>query len=292
MIRLHAFNFSRRRPVIQPDLTRRVRCVLAAILVLGLARAAAAQQVPVDKVAWNQKLDGPVAADATFTDDHGRTVRFGDLLSNKPAVVMLGFYQCPMLCDLVLQNLSQTLKRVDLTPGKDFDVIVLSIDPTETTALAAAKKKNMIAAYGRPETAKGWRFLTGRQDQIDTLAASVGFGYAPLPGGQFSHPAGLIVLTPTGHNARYLMGMRTPPRDMRLALVEASQGKIGTFSDAILLRCYHYDPATGKYGFAIQTTLRVAGCGMVLVMAGGILFMARKYRQKPLTAPRPAGGAV
>ncbi len=253
--------------------------VIFAVLLASTATAFA-QRSLLNDVSFEQKLSAAIAADATFKDETGQTVRIGDLLQDRPTVLMVGFYECPMLCDPLLQNLASSLKKLELSAGKDFNVITLSISPSETPELAAAKKAELVKAYGRPETAAGWHCLTGTTAMIDQFTGSVGFHYAPLPGGQFSHPAGLIILTPGGHVNRYLLGMTFQARDMRLAIVESSQGKIGTLSDAVLLRCYHYDPATGKYGFAIQAALQTAGCATALLLFGTIGFLGYRYRQK------------
>ena len=257
------------------------RALFGSLLSVLAAAPAFAQRSPVDDVAFEQKLNAPVAADARFIDETGASVRFGDLLNGKPTVMMVGFYECPMLCDPILQNLAASLKRVDLTPGKDFNINTLSINPTEGADMAAGKKAELLKAYGRPETAAGWHVLTGQTDQIDKFTASIGYHFAPLPGNQYSHPAGLIMLTPDGHIDRYLIGMTFQPNDLRLGLVESSKGTIGTINDNILLRCYHYDPSTGKYGFAIQKALEVGGCSTAAILFLSIGWMSYRYRQRP-----------
>jgi len=251
------------------------------LLFLFLCASAVAQISPLDNVSFEQKLGQPAAIDATFADHTGKTVTLGQLVHDRPVILMMGFYNCPMLCDPILKNLASSLKRVELSAGKDFDVIAVSINPDEKPALAAGKRDSLIKAYGRPGTDDGWQCLTGDLTNIEKLATSVGYHYAPLPGGQFSHPAGLILLTPDGKIDRYLIGMTFQGRDLRLALVETSAGKIGTFSDAVLLRCYHYDPATGRYGFAIQSALRGGGILTATLLFSSVVWMSYRYRQRP-----------
>jgi len=255
--------------------------VAALIACLLLAGGAIAQETNLDGVAFEQKPDALIDTAATFKDETGRSVKLADLLQDRPTVLMIGFYQCPMLCDPLLQNMATSLKRVPMTAGKEFNVITLSIDPAETPALSASKKAELFKAYGHPDSADGWHCLTGDKDNIDRLTASVGYRYATLPGQQFSHPAGLILLTPSGHVSRYLLGMTFQSWDLRMAILEAAQGKISGVTNAVLLRCYHYDPATGRYGFAIQSALRITGCLTATALFASIAYLSYRYRQKP-----------
>jgi protein SCO1/2 len=233
---------------------------------------------PPNGVKFEQHLDAQVPLDATFRDAQGETVRLRDCLDGKPAVLALVYYECPMLCTLVLNGLVRSLKACPLEVGKDFRVIAISIDPGETPALAREKKSSYAKLYGGGSEA-GWRFLTGEEDQIRRVADAVGYCYRYVAErDEYAHPAGLVILTPGGRAARYLYGVEYPSRDLRLALVEASKGEIGTAVDELLLVCFHYDPATGRYGFAIITALRVGGALTVLVLAWLIWRLARRRR--------------
>jgi protein SCO1/2 len=254
--------------------------LVAAVLLLG-AVPTFGQRSNLDQVAFEQKPNALVDGHAVFKDETGKDVHVTDLLNDRPTILMIGFYECPMLCDPLLQNLATSLKHLPLMAGKDFNVVTISIDPHETPTLAAAKKAELLKAYNRPGTEAGWHCLTGDEKAINAFTASVGYRYAVIAGGQFSHPAGLVILTPDGHISKYLMGMTFQAWTLRLALVDSSQGKIGTVSDAVLLRCYHYDPATGKYGLAIQSALRVGGCLTAAVLFGAIGWFSYRYRQKP-----------
>ena len=259
-------------------------------LLLALGAPAAAQiltgpQPP--EVSWTQRLGSEVPLAARFVDHDGRTLTLGECLGQRPVVLALVYYECPMLCGLVLEGLVQSLRAVDFTTGQDFDVLVVSIDTGETPALAAAKRASVLAAYGLAPgdpAAGAWRFLVGAEDEIRALAGAVGFGYSYVPErDEWAHGAGITVLTPAGKVARILFGVEFAPRDLRLALVEASQGAIGTPLDQILLRCFHYDPARGKYGFAILALVRFLG---TLTLALLVFFVARWLR-----AERRAPGA-
>lgn len=233
---------------------------------------------PPKGVKFEQHLDAQVPVDLTFRDSSGKEVTLRDCLDGQPAVLALVYYQCPMLCTLVLNGLVRSLKACPLEAGRDFRVIALSIDPTETPELALKKKMSYVDSYGKGD-GSGWRFLTGEESAIRKVADAVGYRYRYVPeSGQYAHPAGLVVLTPGGRAARYLYGVEYPSRDLRLALVEAGNGKIGTAVDELLLVCFHYDPATGKYGFAIVTALRVGGGLTVLGIAWLIWRLARRPR--------------
>jgi protein SCO1/2 len=193
-----------------------------------------------------------------------------------------------MLCDLVLQGVETSLKPLSLAPGRDFDVVVASIDVKETPELAAAKKQEILARYGRPGTAAGWHFLTGPQPSIDRLANAVGFRYVYDPQrNQFAHAAGIVILTPGGRISRYLFGVEYAPRDVRLALIESAGGKIGGLVDQVLLYCFHYDPAIGRYSAA---TLRIVRLAAVATVAGLVLLIVL-LRRRENAQPGPVGAA-
>ena len=236
------------------------------------------------EIGFDQNLDQQVPLDIPLVDEQGRTVKFGDYFGDKPVVLSLVYYDCPMLCTQVLNGLVSALGVLSLDVGKDFEVVTVSFDPREKPPLAAAKKASLLERYHRPGAAAGWHFLTGDQASITRLTKAVGFRYVWDDGlKQFAHPTGIMVLTPQGKVARYLFGIEYGPRDLRLALVDAASGKIGTAVDQVLLFCYHYDPETGKYGFAIMRTLRIAGVATVLAIGAFIVVMVRREKRVPLS---------
>ncbi len=241
-------------------------------------------------VGFDQKLDSQVPLDLVFRDEHNNGITLRQLMNGKPVILTLVYYQCPMLCTEVLNGTLNALKQVPLDMGKDFEVITLSIDPTERPILADAKHIMYAGIYGRPGAVGGWHFLTGAEPQIKQLAGSVGFRYAYDPiSKQFAHASGIVVLTPEGRVSRYLFGIHYAPRDIRLALIEASSEKIGSpVEDAVLLYCYHYDPATGKYGMVIANILRAGAAITVLVLGLAIFLMFRgEKRRKTVLAGTP-----
>jgi protein SCO1/2 len=243
------------------------------------------------EVGIDQKLNSAVPLDLTFRDEAGQPVKLSQYFGRKPVILSLVYYNCPMLCTQVLNGLDRGLKSVPLDLGKDFDAITVSIDPSETTKLAAAKRDLYTGIYGRPGAAEGWHFLTGDDAQIKQLAAAVGFHYAyDADSKQFAHASGIMVLTPSGRISRYFYGIQYPSRDLRLGLVEASEGKIGSPVDQILLFCYHYDPVTGKYGIVISRAIKAAGLFTVLGIGLMILMLARRehYRLPEEDAWRPS----
>jgi protein SCO1/2 len=231
-------------------------------------------------VGIEQKLNAQVPLDIAFRDEHGASVTIGELLQGKPAILTLVYYRCPMLCTEVLNGMLNSLKEVPLEIGKDFSVITVSIDPTEKPVLAEAKQIMYAGLYGRPGAVRGWHFLTGDEAQIRRLAAAVGFRYAyDDVSKQFAHASGIMVLTPEGKLSRYFYGISYRPRDVRLGLVEASEGKVGSLTDTILLYCYHYDPQTGKYGVVITNIVRIAGGLTVVAIALMILIFLRREKR-------------
>jgi protein SCO1 len=230
-------------------------------------------------VAFDQKLNASIPLDLKFRDERGQTVALREFFGKKPVILTLVYYQCPMLCTQVLNSLAHSLKEIPLELGKDFEVVTVSIDPSEKPVLAEAKRQLYVGMYAHPGVESGWHFLTGDEAQIKALAAAVGFHYAyDSTSGQFAHPSGIIVLTPDGRLARYFYGIQYPPRDLRFGLEEASAGKIGSPVDQILLYCYHYDPATGKYGLIISRVMQIAG--LVTVLAMGLLLAILFRRER------------
>jgi protein SCO1 len=227
----------------------------------------------LENVGIEQHLDAQVPPDLTFLDDTGKTVKLGDYFGRKPLILNLVYYNCTMLCGEALAGLSSAMRLVKFDVGNEFDVITVSFDPRETTEMAAAKKKDYVARYGRANAAAGWHFLTGQPESINALTKVVGFQYQyDAKSNQYAHATAIMVLTPQGRISRYFYGVDFPPKDLRMGLVEASQGKIGNAVDAVLLYCYHYDPETGKYGAMVANILRLAAAVTILIM-GIFLFI-------------------
>lgn len=232
------------------------------------------------KVGIDQRLNEPVPLDAVFKDEQGREVRLGEFFKGKPVILSLVYYQCPMLCNQVLNGMLGSLRQVSFSAGEQFEVVTVSFDPNETPALAAKKKETYIKAYNRPSGEAGWHFLTGDAENIKRLTEAVGFRYLwDEQTKQFAHASGIMIATPEGKLARYFYGIDYPPRDLRLGLVEASENKIGTPVDALMLYCYHYDPSTGKYGAVVMNVIRVAGVLTLILMAGLILVLRKISRR-------------
>jgi protein SCO1/2 len=211
-------------------------------------------------VGFDQKLNEQVPLDLVFKDETGQTVRLGDCWGDKPVILVLAYFRCPMLCDQVLNGLVRAMLDLPFDVGKEFNVITVSFDPRETPEMAAAKKQTLLERYGRPGAAAGWHFLTGDQSAIQRLTDAVGFRYTyDAKNEQFAHASGIVVLTPTGKISRYFHDIRFEPRDVRLGLVEASANRIGSASDQVLLYCFHYDPAEGKYGLVVMNLVRLGG---------------------------------
>ncbi len=233
------------------------------------------------KVGIAQNLNQQLPLSLTFTDDQGKQVQLASYFGKRPAILALVYYQCPMLCSEELNGLTGALQMVHFVPGKDFDVIVASIDPSEGTDLAAAKKRSYLRRYGHPETAAGWHFLTGTQANIDALTKAVGFGYIKIPGPdgkltQFAHASSIQIVTPEGKLAQYYMGVEYSPKDLRLGLVEASSNRIGSPVDNILTYCYHYDPGTNKHSLIVARVVQLGGLVTMVTLGGFMLVMFRR----------------
>jgi protein SCO1 len=234
-----------------------------------------------EQVGIRPVLGTQVPLDATFVDADGDTVRLGDVLADRPLILHLVYYECPMLCKLSSDGVMRGVEMITLAPGKDFSVVTLSFDPREGPELSARAREMAIDRVGREAVDGGWQFLTGDEAQIKRVCESVGFHYAwDDKTMQYAHAAGVFVLTPQGKLSRFLSGVEFSPRDLRLSLVEASEGRIGTAADQVLLMCYMYDPTTGKYGLAIITAIRVAGVATVVAMAASILIMLHRERRR------------
>jgi protein SCO1 len=241
-------------------------------------------------VGIEQHLDEQIPPGLVFRDEAGNPVRLGDYFGEKPMILNLVYYQCPMLCGEVLSGLESALRVLKFDVGKEFDVLTVSFDPKETPEMAAEKKAQYLKRYGRPSAEQGWHFLTGPQASIDALTKAAGFQYQYDPKtGQFAHATAIMVLTPQGKIAQYYYGVEFAPKDLRLGLIQASQNKIGTVVDQMLLYCYHYDPNTGKYGAIISRILKLAAGATVLVLG---TFLVVMFRMGPATAaPRMLSGA-
>ncbi len=244
----------------------------------------------LENVGIEQHLDAQVPADLTFRDDTGKAVKLGDYYGHKPLILNLVYYNCTMLCGEALAGLASAMRLVKFDVGNEFDVVTVSFDPRETPEMAAAKKKDYVGRYGRANAAAGWHFLTGQADSINALTKAVGFHYQFDPkSNQYAHATAILVLTPQGRISRYFYGVDFPPKDLRMGLVEASQGKIGNAVDAVLLYCYHYDPETGKYGAMVANILRLAA-GATILLLGGLLFILWRLDRSVTSRALHSGG--
>ncbi len=232
-------------------------------------------------VGVSQHLNEQLPLDATFVDETGKTVRLGDYFGKRPAILTLVYYNCPMLCSEELDGLTSALEMVKLTPGKDFSVVVISIDPSEGPVEAAKKKAFYLKRYGRPETADGWHFLTGQRPAIDAVSSAVGFGYVRVPGPdgrltQFAHASSIELVTTDGKLAQYYLGVEYSPKDMLLGLIDASGNKIGSPVANILTYCYHYDPQTNKHSLIVARVVQFGGMVTMAGLGGFIFLMFRR----------------
>lgn len=272
-----------------------IRFLLAAAMLLPPAATAFAQVAPygdksmgdpaqdrlpdiLNTVKIDQRLGQQLPLDATFRDETGKTVQLRNYFGRVPVILSLVYYQCQILCMEDLNGLVGALEMVNLTPGKDFQIVIVSIDPAETPQIAAAKKAEYVRRYGRPETAAGWHFLTGEQPAIKALAQAVGFGYVrlPQPAGKppmFAHASSIEVVTPEGRMAQYYLGVEYSPRDLRLGLVEASHNTIGSPVDNILTYCYRYDPKLNRHSLVVARIVQ-AGCMLTALCLGGFMLVS------------------
>jgi protein SCO1/2 len=231
------------------------------------------------RIRIDQRLNEQVPLDLPFVDETGREVRLRDFFGRRPVILALVYYECPMLCTQVLNGLVTALGVLNFEPGREFEVVAVSFNPREGPGLASQKKANYLERYGRPHTAAGWHFLTGKEDSIKRLTDAIGFRYEFDPEiQQYAHGAGIEVLTPKGAISKYFYGIEFSARDIRLGLIEASEDRIGTPIDDVLLFCYHYDPATGKYGAAVLRLVRIAGVATVLVFLSFLTISLRREK--------------
>ena len=222
-----------------------------------------------DEVGIDQKLGGHIPLDLRFRNEEGEVVSLGNYFGGKPVIISLVYYNCPMLCTQVLNGMVETFRIINFTAGKEFDVVTVSIDPTEPASLAAVKKEGYVEQYGRAGVDKGWHFLTGDQESIKRLAGAVGFRYVyDEQTKQFAHASGIMVVTPDGTLARYLYGIEYVAKDLTFSLMEAADNRIGSPVEQLLLLCYHYDPTTGRYGLVVTNLIRTGGVVAILLLGG------------------------
>jgi len=280
------------------------RLTLLAVCCLLAALPALAQRPPQDvdvnsraaglpsdlsDVGFDQRLGEQVPLDLTFRDSSGHKVRLGDYFDGRPVILAPVYYECPMLCDLTMAGLAQSLKPVDFAMGEDYQVVSVSFDPGEGPEVAAAAKRRYLPRYGRPGGEEGWHFLTGDEDQIRRLTDAIGFRYTYDPkSDEYAHAAGIVMITADGEISRYFFGTDHPAKDLRLGLVETAQGSIGSPVDQILLYCYHYDPTLGRYSAATMNLVRAGGVATVLALAVFIVVMLRRERRAAKAQARTA----
>jgi protein SCO1/2 len=227
-------------------------------------------------VGIEQRLNQQIPLGLVFRDEGGKTVTLRDYFGQKPVILNLVYYKCPMLCSEVLSGLVSSLKILKFDVGNQYNVLTVSFNPRETPDLAAASKAQYLKRYGRPGAAEGWHFLTGPEESISALTQAVGFQYQyDAQTDQYAHATAIMILTPDGRVAQYYYGVEFAPKDLRLGLIQASSGKIGNLVDEVLLYCYHYDPATGKYGAVITRILKLSGIATIVLIGGMVLILFR-----------------
>jgi protein SCO1/2 len=241
------------------------------------APAASAMPAALRDVGFEPPLNGQIPLDISFRDETGRSVQLREYFGQKPVVLAFVYYGCPMLCDQVEQGVVGVLRMLSFNPGRDYDVVFVSFDSRETPGMAAEKKTKALAHFRRPETDSGWHFLTGSKESVAAATKAANFRFSfDAKNNLFAHASGVLLLTPDGHISRYFYGVEFPGRDMRLGLVDASAGKIGSPIDHVLLFCYHYDPTAAVYSASILKIIRLAGVLTILCLVGGILISRRR----------------
>ena len=261
--------------------------IAALLLAAGMLRAqavpgnagpaASAMPAALQDVGFSPPLNGPMPLDLFFRDETGRSVRLREYFGQKPVVLAFVYYRCPMLCDQVAQGVVGVLRMLSFNPGRDYQVVFVSFDSRETPEMAAEKKKKALAHFRRPEADSGWHFLTGSRESVEAATKAANFRFSfDAKNNLFAHASGVLLLTPDGRISRYFYGVEYPGRDMRLGLVDASAGKIGTPLDHVLLFCYHYDPTAATYSASILRIIRLAGVLTILCLVGGILISRRR----------------
>ncbi len=266
---------------------RHIVGIVALMLAAGMLRAqavpgnagpaASAMPAALQDVGFSPPLNGPMPLDLFFRDETGRSVRLREYFGQKPVVLAFVYYRCPMLCDQVEQGVVGVLRMLSFNPGRDYEVVFVSFDSRETPEMAAEKKKKALAHFRRPEADSGWHFLTGSRESVEAATKAANFRFSfDAKNNLFAHASGVLLLTPDGRISRYFYGVEYPGRDMRLGLVDASAGKIGTPMDHVLLFCYHYDPTAATYSASILKIIRLAGVLTILCLVGGILISRRR----------------
>lgn len=273
---------------------------VASVVLVCVYRAIAADRAPTEQdlvqIRFDQKLNQQLTLDLPFRDESGHAVRLGKYFSKRPVILVLGYYECPMLCTLVLNGLVEGLQDMKWSIGREFDVVDVSINPAENYRLAANKKRAYLKSYGRASAAEGWHFLTGDESSVRRLADEVGFRYAYDPiSKEFAHPSGLVILTPQGKISHYELGVTFPPRQLYASLAAASQKQIGSPVQQLILLCFHYNPVTGKYSASVIGIMRVLAvmtmlsvCALVLVL----VWRGRSRRRAAVVAPIPEGKSL
>ena len=278
-----------------------IRTISTSVILLALSLAASAQTIPdsvgrassslpaqLQNVGFEPKLNAQLPLDTDFRDESGRDVKLRDYFHGKPVLLALVYYSCPMLCNQVEQGVVGSLKMLSFNAGRDYEVVFVSFDPRETPDLAAQKKTAVLSHYGRAETASGWHFLTGKEEQIHALTSAANFRYSfDQKDNLFAHASGIMLITPDGRISRYFYGVEYPSRDVRLGLVDASAGKIGTPIDHLLLFCFHYDPSTARYSATILKIIRLGGVLTIFSIVAGILIFRRRDVRTASASSRP-----
>jgi protein SCO1/2 len=278
-----------------------VRTIIGFVALLALSSSAGAQTIPdsvgkassglpaqLQNVGFEPPLNGKLPLDANFRDESGRDVQLRDYFGRKPVVLALVYYACPVLCNQVEMGVVGSLKMLSFNPARDYEVVFLSFDPRETPDLAAQKKKAALARFGRPETASGWHFLTGKQESIQAVTSAANFRYSfDQKNNLFAHASGIMLITPDGRISRYFYGVEYPSRDVRLGLVDASAGKIGTPIDHLLLFCFQYNPETARYSATILRIVRLGGILTIFTIVVGILIFRRRDLRAASPTSRP-----
>ena len=269
-------------------------CTLRAQTTPGnVGPTAATMPAALQNVGFEPPLNGQMPLDLAFRDETGRNVQLREYFGQKPVVLAFVYYGCPMLCDQVEQGVVGVLRMLSFNPGHDYEVVFVSFDSRETPQMAAEKKKKALARFRRPETDSGWHFLTGSQESIDAATRAANFRFSfDAKSSLFAHASGVMVLTSDGRISRYFYGVEYPGRDMRLGLVEASAGRIGTPIDHVLLYCYHYDPSSARYSASILKIIRLGGVLTILCIIGAILIFRRRETVAAANLRRPLRGSV
>jgi protein SCO1 len=277
------------------------RSIISTAALLALSFAAAAQTIPdnvgkassglpaqLQNVGFEPQLNAQMPLDVNFRDESGRDVQLREFFGRKPVVLALVYYGCPMLCNQVEMGVVGSLKMLSFSPARDYEVIFVSFDPRETPDMAAKKKAAALARFGRPETGAGWHFLTGREESVRAVTSAANFRYSfDEKHDLFAHASGIMLLTPDGRISRYFYGVEYPSRDVRLGLVDASAGKIGTPIDHLLLFCFQYNPETARYSATVLRIVRLGGILTIFTIVAGILIFRRRDIRAASATSRP-----